>query len=141
MGGTLPPRFTDISPKIFLLKGEYIVFLPKKHLTLIQKIGYGFGGYPPLFMDIFLLKNGKKKLRIWGVPPFMDKKKELWIWGIPHPPFTDKIRKVVFEGAPQFYFIFSYHINCSFYAVLDLGKLYLTNTIDAITRTADAKRI
>ena len=30
--------------------------------------------------------SGKRGLRIWGVPP---------------PPFTDKIRKVVFEGLPK----------------------------------------
>ena len=43
-------------------------------------------------------------VRKGGTPPplriFFPAKKELRIWGVP-PPFTDKIRKVVFEGLPQ----------------------------------------
>ena len=36
------------------------------------------------------------------LPPFTKKfsekgEKGFWIWGVPPPPFTDKIRKVVFE--------------------------------------------
>ena len=51
------------------------------------KKSYGFGGYPPL--RIFF--PAKKELRIWGVPP----------------PFTDKIRKVVFDRLPKWVTFFA----------------------------------
>ena len=44
-----------------------------------------------------------KKVTDWGVPPFTDKifsKKGVKDLGGAPPPFTDKIRKVVFEGFP-----------------------------------------
>ena len=59
-------------------------FLRKKHLILVQKIGYGFGGYPrPPVYGIFFGKKGVTDLG--GTPP----------------PFTEKIGKVVFEGLPK----------------------------------------
>ena len=58
--------------------------MPKKHLFLVQKIGYGYGGYPPP-PPLRTKFSAKRELRIWGVPP---------------PPFTEKIRKVVFEVPP-----------------------------------------
>ena len=47
LGGTPPSPFTNISPKNVLEKVLKIVFWAQKHPILVQKIGYGFGGYPP----------------------------------------------------------------------------------------------
>ena len=60
LGGTPNPPFMDFSPKVFLQKGLKILFFAqKKHLSLVQKIGYGFGGYPPPpFTDFFLGEKG-----------------------------------------------------------------------------------
>ena len=50
----------------------------------------------------------KNRLRIWGVPPspplwiFFSKKGVTDLGGTPAPPFTDKIRKVVFDGFPKY---------------------------------------
>ena len=77
MGGTPPPLYTHL----FAKKCLKMVFFGPKHLFFGKK-SYGFGGCPPL--RIFF--PAKKELRIWGVPP---------------PPFTDKIRKVVFEVFPK----------------------------------------
>ena len=78
------PPFTDFPPEIFLQKGLEMVFFAQKHLILVQKIGYGFGGYPPppLYGFFFQRKGG------YG------------FGGYPPPPFTDKIHKVVFDGLP-----------------------------------------
>ena len=80
-----------------------------------QKRSYGFGGYPPplygyffaqkcLKMVFFAQKHlffGKKKLRIWGVPPFTDffpgKKGVTDLGGTPLPPFTDFSPKNFFK--------------------------------------------
>ena len=49
----------------------------------------------------------KNRLRIWGVPPspplriFFSEKGVTDLGGTP-PPFTDKIRKVVFDPFPKF---------------------------------------
>ena len=49
----------------------------------------------------------KNRLRIWGVPPspplriFFQRKGGYGLRGYPAPPFTDKIREVVFDGAPR----------------------------------------
>ena len=85
-------------------------------MILVQKIGYGFGGYPPpplygyffaqkcLKIVFFAQKHlffGKKKLRIWGVPPFTDffpgKKGVTDLGGIPLPPFTDFSPKICLQ--------------------------------------------
>ena len=84
MGGTPLPPFTDFSPKIFLQKGLKIVFFAQK---------------TPDF-------GPKNRLRIWGVPPspplriFFQQKGGYGFGGYP-PPFTDKMRKVVFEVFPK----------------------------------------
>ena len=54
-----------------------------------------------------------KKLQIWGIPPFTEKKKDLLIWGVTPPPFTDKIRKVEFDILPKqsIYFLAFYVIH------------------------------
>ena len=58
----------------------------------------------------------KNRLRIWGVPPpprlriFFSAKRGLRIWGVP-PTFTDKIRKIVFEGLP-YVVISKLSVNC-----------------------------
>ena len=54
----------------------------KKHLIFVQKIGYGFGGYPPPPLNRFVFREK-------GVTDLGDT-----------PPITDKTRKVVFNGAP-----------------------------------------
>ena len=64
LGSISLPTFSDIPPKNVLKKVLKMVFFPKKHLFLVQKIGYGYGGHSP-------------------------------------PPFTDKIRKVVFDILPK----------------------------------------
>ena len=86
LGGTPLPPFTDFSPEICLQKGLKIVFFAKKKTPDFgPKIGYGFGGYPPApLYGFFFSKKG----------------------------FTDKIRKVVFDGLPKLpYEFFSLH-NC-----------------------------
>ena len=83
LGGTPLPPFTDFPPKIFLQKGLKRVFFAQK---------------TPDF-------GPKNRLRIWGVPPSplygqnFQWKGGYGFGGTP-PPFTDKIRKVVFEGLP-----------------------------------------
>ena len=75
------------------------MFLLKKHLILVQKIGYGFRGYPsPPIYGFFWQKGG---YGFGGYPP----------------PFTDKIRKVVFEVAPQLLHVF--HIIICITPILD----------------------
>ena len=61
------------------------MFFAQKHLILVQKIGYGFGGYPPPPLYGF----------------FFSEKGLTDLGGTPAPPFTDKICKVVFEGLPR----------------------------------------
>ena len=84
MGGTPLPPFTDFPPKICLQKGLKMVFFAQK---------------TPDF-------GPKNRLRIWGVPPspplriFFQQKGGYGFGGYP-PPFTDKIRKVVFEVLPK----------------------------------------
>ena len=82
--GVPPLPLYGHSAEIFSSKrAKNCVFLPQKNLFFCPKKGYGFGGYPPsLYGKIF----GEKAVRIWGVP-------------LP-PPFTDKIRKVVFDLLP-----------------------------------------
>ena len=61
-------------------------------------------------------------------PPLQTKfsaKRELRIWGVPPPPFTDKIRKVVFDVAPymdQLYLVSSKQSSLQ-YAGLSLVSL------------------
>ena len=46
--GVPPPPVYGFSPENFSSKrAKNGVFCSKKHLILVQKIGYGFGGYPP----------------------------------------------------------------------------------------------
>ena len=60
------------------------MFFAKKNLILVQVIGYEFGGYPPpLLYGFFFSEKGVTDLG--GTPP----------------PFTNKIRKVVFEVLPK----------------------------------------
>ena len=64
----------------------------KKHLILVQKTGYGFGGTPlPPFTD---------KIRKVVFDGLFRQKGGYGFRGYPCPPFTDKIRKVVFDGFP-----------------------------------------
>ena len=76
MGGTPLPPFTDFPPKICLQKGLKMVFFV---------FCYGFGEFPP--------------------PPrygfFFSEKGVTDLGGTPAPPFTDNIRKVVFEVFPK----------------------------------------
>ena len=76
--------FLGFVQKYKILREIYTSSLLKKHQILVQKTGYGFGGYPPPPLQGFF--SAERGLRIWGVPPL--------------PLFTDKIRKVVFEGLP-----------------------------------------
>ena len=84
LGGTPLPPFTDFSPKKILQQGLKIVFFAQK---------------TPDF-------GPKNMLRIWGVPfsppvrIFFQQKGVYGFGGFPPPPFTDKIRKVVFDGLP-----------------------------------------
>ena len=93
--GYPPPPLYGLSPKKILQKGLKIVFFfsLKKHLILVQKIGYGFWGYPPPPLYGF----------------FFSEKGVTDLGGNPAPPFTDKIRKVVFDGfpmlLPKFYYV------------------------------------
>ena len=65
------------------------------------------GGTPPPFRDIppknFLQKVLKMVFFAQKTPlrTKFSAKRELRIWGVPPPPFTDKIRKVVFEVPPN----------------------------------------
>ena len=71
--------FLGFVQKYKILREIYTSSLLKKHQILVQKTGYGFGGSPPppLYGSFF----GEKGVTVLGVPP----------------PFTDKIRKVVFD--------------------------------------------
>ena len=70
-------------PENFSSKRAKKCFFAQKHLILVQKIGYGFGGYPPPpLYGFFFSKKGVTDLG--GTPPF-----------------TDKIRKVVFDRLPK----------------------------------------
>ena len=62
-----------------------VFFAKTKHLFLVQKIGYGYGGYPPspLYGQYFRQKGS------------------FGFGGYPLPPFTDKIREEVFDLAPN----------------------------------------
>ena len=65
MGGTPPPLRTKFSPK---KSYGFVIFLLKKHLFLVQKLGYGYGGYPsPPFTDKIFDKKGVTDLG--GTPP------------------------------------------------------------------------
>ena len=77
-------------------------FLPKNTCFLVKK-SYGFGGYPPLRTKI----PAERGLQIWGTPP----------------PFTDKIRKVVFDGLPYIPVNSLHHIfYVSDFYVYEVGK-------------------
>ena len=77
--------FTDIPPKNFLQKVLKMVFFAQK---------------TPVF-------GPKNRLWIWGVPPLPLYGQKFWhkggygFGGYPPPPFTDKIRKVVFDHLPK----------------------------------------
>ena len=68
-----------------------------------KKIGYGVGGYPcPARLQIFFRRKGGYEFG-----------------GYPRPPFTDKIRKVVYEGLPYnfshvMHDIVTYMVCCDF---------------------------
>ena len=74
-----------VSPKFVLQKGLKIVFLAQKTPDL----------------------GPKNRLRIWGAPPsprlqiFFSEKGVTDLGGTPSPPFTDKIRRGVFDVAPH----------------------------------------
>ena len=86
IGGTPFPLYGHL-PKNLSSKRAKMVFFAQIHLFFRSKKGFGFGGVPlsPPLRTTFL---AKKELRIWGVP------------SLPPLPFTDKIRKVVFDVFP-----------------------------------------
>ena len=95
MEGTPAPPFTEFSPEICLQKGLKIVFFAQKQLILVQKKVMDLGGTPlPPFTD-FLFFGEKGVTDLGGIPP----------------PYTNKIRKVVFDN---FSYIFTKMIkkNC-----------------------------
>ena len=88
--GVSPPPFTDIVPIFFAQNCLKIVFFATKHLKIV---------FLPKNTDLF----SQKVAELGGTPlfgQFFGKQGVTDLGGAP-PPFSDKIRKVVFDLAPK----------------------------------------